>query len=53
MYEYYDKATTAISATNPSIPLYFSDAWNLAEAAMYMKERNKADKKGNPLIADT
>lgn len=53
MYEWYEKTAAAIAAIDPGVPLYISDAWNLAKATDWVKQQNKSGDKRNPLVADT
>jgi aryl-phospho-beta-D-glucosidase BglC (GH1 family) len=41
MYAWYDSFLPSISAINPDVPPYISDAWDLAQAVRYAKSRNK------------
>jgi aryl-phospho-beta-D-glucosidase BglC (GH1 family) len=57
MYQWYDSMISAISAVDPTIPLYISDAWNLGRAIGYAQDKNRLTSRTklrtNPLCIDT
>jgi hypothetical protein len=55
MYEWYDECLAAISAVDPTIPVYISDGWNLEKAVNWTLSRNLAynDKPAAPVVIDT
>ncbi|KAF2150031.1 glycoside hydrolase family 5 protein [Myriangium duriaei CBS 260.36] len=53
LWEFYDRAISAISTVDPSIPIYLSDAWNLPNALSAASGRNNMASNLNPLVIDT
>jgi len=53
MYAWYDTCIAAISAIDPSIPVYISDAWNLKKALDYVAKKNSAASMTPPVVVDT
>ncbi|KAI9837963.1 MAG: hypothetical protein M1819_006117 [Sarea resinae] len=55
MYQWYDSVIAAISQVDPTMPLYISDAWNLAPALEYSNKKNSLNNGlgSNPVVVDT
>lgn len=55
MYDWYDTLLSSISAIDPTIPLYISDAWDLAQAIRYAKSKNQTptNPPSCPIVIDT
>jgi len=55
MYQWYDSVIAAIGQVDASIPIYISDAWDLATALSYVDGKNNVNNTGNsnPVVVDT
>ena len=53
MYAWYDRCIAAISAIDPSIPVYISDAWHLKKALDYVTKKNSVASMTPPVVVDT
>lgn len=53
MYAWYDRCIAAISAIDPSIPVYISDAWHLKKALDYVAKKNSVASMTPPVVVDT
>ncbi|OCL10243.1 glycoside hydrolase family 5 protein [Glonium stellatum] len=53
MYNWYDTCIAAISAIDPSIPVYISDGWNLNKALDYVAKKNSTAAATTPVVVDT
>ncbi|KAI9720822.1 MAG: hypothetical protein M1812_002661 [Candelaria pacifica] len=54
MYGWYDSVIGAIGQVDPSVPIYISDAWDLAQALAYSNRKNVVGTgPANGIVADT
>lgn len=55
MYEWYDHVLSQLSRIDSSMPLYFSDAWNLNRALSWAQGKNslRISRSCNPVVIDT
>ena len=53
LHAFYDRAITAISTIDPTLPIYISDAWNLASTVKYALTKNQLPNRTNPILTDT
>ncbi|PQE25725.1 hypothetical protein CJF30_00000445 [Rutstroemia sp. NJR-2017a BBW] len=54
MYSWYEDVLSSVNEIDPSIPIYISDAWDLAEAVKWCRGRDWRGKEGgNPVVIDT
>lgn len=53
MYMWYEDVLANFSKINPAMPVYISDAWDLATAVAWVVKKNKTCARGNPVVIDT
>ena len=55
MYDWYDHVLSEVSRIDPTMPIYVSDAWNLARAVGWVQEKNSIHTTPdcNPVVIDT
>lgn len=54
MYGWYDECVATVSAIDPTIPIYISDAWDLPKAIDYSLKKNTVQgPPRNPVVVDT
>ena len=53
LYKFYDEAIRAVAAVDSTLPVYVSDAWDLAKAVQWAAKHNAAFRDLNPVVVDT
>lgn len=55
MYNWYDSVIGQMNGIDSSMPIYISDAWNLAKCVKYCNGKNslQAGRSANPIVIDT